>query len=129
MLIETSRVGLRSTERSSDHRTGTRTFERIESLYESESVRGSVPRLVRDVTVGDELGPIAKGPMAVTDIICWHAATGFGEFGVGALKLGYKNRIRVPALLSAERVRVLGCGDAGSLGPGMGRTLGTTGAV
>jgi len=34
--------------------------------------------------------------MTVTDIVCWHAGNGFGEFGVGALKLGYKNRKRVP---------------------------------
>jgi len=71
-------------------------LERIESLYQSEQLRGSKALPVRDVRVGDELGPIVKGPMAVTDIICWHAGTGFGEFGVGALKLAYKNRMRVP---------------------------------
>jgi acyl dehydratase len=70
--------------------------ERIDSLYEGEVVRGSTPRFARDVVVGEELGPIVKGPLSVTDIICWHSGTGFGEFGVGALKLGYKNRKRIP---------------------------------
>jgi acyl dehydratase len=69
---------------------------RFDALYAAETVRGAEPRLARDVRVGDQLGPIAKGPMSVTDIVCWHAGTGMGEFGVNALKLGYKNRQRVP---------------------------------
>ena len=71
-------------------------LERIDALYENETVRGATPRLARDVQVGEELGPIAKGPMSVTDIVSWHSGTGMGEFGVNALKLGYKNRKRVP---------------------------------
>ncbi len=67
-----------------------------DSLYAGEEVRGARPRLLADVKVGDELGPIAKGPMSVTDIVAWHSGTGMGEFGVNALRLGWKNRQRVP---------------------------------
>jgi acyl dehydratase len=68
----------------------------IDALYAGEEIRGSVARHVRDVRVGDALGPIVKGPLAVTDIICWHIGIGMGEYGVSALKLGYQNRQRVP---------------------------------
>jgi acyl dehydratase len=68
----------------------------IDELYAGEKIRGSVARHVRDVRVGDALGPIVKGPLAVTDIICWHIGIGMGEYGVSALKLGYQNRQRVP---------------------------------
>ena len=102
--------------------------ERIDSLYEGEVVRGSTPRFARDVVVGEELGPIVKGPLSVTDIICWHSGTGFGEFGVGALKLGYKNR-KGSRVLPADRVRQLGCGDASTLGSGLGRAPGSAGAL
>ncbi len=71
-------------------------IERIDALYEAESVQGSAPRLARDVEVGDALGPIAKGPISVTDVICWHAGMGMGDYGVSALKIGYENRRRVP---------------------------------
>jgi acyl dehydratase len=70
---------------------------RIDACYESEALRGAKPRPAMDVAAGDELGPIAKGPMAVTDVIAWHVGTGMGDFGVAALKLGYQNRRRVPA--------------------------------
>lgn len=72
-------------------------IERIDAMYESATVQGAKPRLAGDVKAGDSLGPIVKGPMSVTDIVCWHAGTGMGEFGVAALGLGYKNRRRVPA--------------------------------
>jgi acyl dehydratase len=70
---------------------------RIDACYEAETIQGATPRSVHDVAVGDELGPIAKGPLAVTDIVAWHVGTGMGDFGVAALKLGYKNRRRVPS--------------------------------
>jgi acyl dehydratase len=71
-------------------------IERIDALYAAETVRGAKPRLARDVESGDALGPIAKGPMSVTDVVCWHTGLGMGEYGVSALKLGYENRQRVP---------------------------------
>lgn len=71
-------------------------LERIDALYEAEEVRGATPRLLGDVRVGDELGPIVKGPMSVTDVISWHTGVGWGTYGGGAAKVGYKNRRRIP---------------------------------
>jgi acyl dehydratase len=70
-------------------------IERIDAMYAAETVRGASGLFVGEVKVGDSLGPIAKGPMAVTDIVCWQTGAGMGDFGVGALKLSYKNRQRV----------------------------------
>jgi hypothetical protein len=67
-----------------------------EEMYAAETRRGTTPRLARDVQVGEELGPIAKGPMVVSDIMAWHTGIGTGDFGVQALRLGYENRRRVP---------------------------------
>lgn len=71
-------------------------IEHYDALYAAEEVRGAAPRHVQDVCIGDQLRPIAKGPISVTDIVCWHSGTGMGDFGVNALKLGWKNRQRVP---------------------------------
>jgi acyl dehydratase len=71
-------------------------IEAIEELYAAETTRGSEPRYHEDVHLGDTLGPIAKGPMTVTDIISYHIGWGWGMFGVGALKLAHKNRRRIP---------------------------------
>ncbi|ADP80796.1 FAS1-like dehydratase domain-containing protein [Pseudofrankia inefficax] len=71
-------------------------IERIDACYEAETVRGSTPRLIDEVQVGDELGPIVKGPLTVTDVIGWHVGTGMGDYGVGPLRIGYRNRRRVP---------------------------------
>jgi acyl dehydratase len=71
-------------------------MERIDALYAAEEIRGAVPRHLGDVQVGDDLGTIAKGPLSMTDIVSWHTGVGWGFFGVGALKLAYKNRQRVP---------------------------------
>jgi acyl dehydratase len=69
---------------------------KIDECYESEVVRGPAPRLVSTVRSGDELGPIAKGPLCVTDIICYHVAIGFGGYGGGSSKLAFKARRRIP---------------------------------
>jgi acyl dehydratase len=80
-------------------------LERIEELYESEAVRGASPLSIQDVKVGDTLGPIAKGPIGVTEIICWHIGVGMGDYGVAALKLGYQNRKRVPKFYQRNELR------------------------
>ena len=71
-------------------------LERLDGCYASEAVRGSEPRRVTDVQVGEELGPIAKGPLSVTEIVAWHTGVGWGVFGGGASKVAYKNRARIP---------------------------------
>lgn len=69
---------------------------RYEALYEAESVRGDVPRTMADVAVGDLLGPIAKGPLSVTDLVSWHVGVGWGMYGGGTSRIAFKNRRRVP---------------------------------
>jgi acyl dehydratase len=69
---------------------------RLDALYEDEDVRGSVLRVVGEVNVGDQLGPIAKGPLSVTDMVAWHVGVGWGMYGGGASKVAYRNRRRIP---------------------------------
>jgi acyl dehydratase len=69
---------------------------RIDASYESEYVRGREPRLVNDVAVGDELGPIVKGPLCVADVMSYHIGIGWGSFGGGSAKIAYKARRRIP---------------------------------
>ena len=65
--------------------------------------RGAEPRWWEDVDEGDEIGPLVKGPLRVTDMVCWHVGMGMGLYGVKALRLGYEQRQRVPALLPSRR--------------------------
>lgn len=69
-------------------------LDRYDALYAAEERRGAEPR--RDARVGDELGPIAKGPLSVTDMVNWHVGVGWGMYGGGTSALAYRNRQRVP---------------------------------
>lgn len=71
-------------------------LEQLDACYASEHVRGPVPLPVTDVRVGEDLGPIAKGPLSVTEMVAWHTGVGWGQFGGGASKVAYKNRARIP---------------------------------
>jgi hypothetical protein len=68
----------------------------IDAQYEREEPRGAEPRLWEDVAEGDQVGPLVKGPLTVTDMICWHVGMGMGLYGVSALRLGAANRRRIP---------------------------------
>jgi acyl dehydratase len=69
---------------------------RYDAIYDGEQVRGAEARTAPDVAVGEELGPIAKGPLSVTDIVAWHAGVGWGMYGGGSSKIAFRNRQRVP---------------------------------
>ena len=71
-------------------------IERIDEQYASEGARGAEPRWFEDVVEGDTIGPMVKGPLTVTDIVCWHVGMGMGLYGVQPLRLGASNRRRVP---------------------------------
>jgi hypothetical protein len=47
-----------------------------------------------------------KGPLTVTDMICWHVGMGMGLYGVKPLRLGWRNRQRVPRFFHKDDLRV-----------------------
>jgi acyl dehydratase len=69
---------------------------RLDALFEAEERRGGTVRRIAAVRVGEELGPMAKGPLGVSDMVNWHIGVGWGMFGGGTSSLAHKNRKRVP---------------------------------
>lgn len=47
----------------------------VEQAQLAERPRGPVPRYAEDVQVGDELEPVAKGPLNLTDMIAWYVGS------------------------------------------------------
>src|SRR5262249_58071341 len=78
----------------------------IDAQYETEGARGATPRWWEDVRVGDAVGPMVKGPLTVTDMVCWHAGMGMGLYGVKPLRLGYQNRVRIPRFFHRDELNV-----------------------
>ncbi len=78
----------------------------IDAQYASEEPRGAEPRYWDNVQEGDELEPRVKGPLTVTDMICWHVGVGMGSYGVAPLRLGYKNRQRIPRFYHPNELAV-----------------------
>jgi acyl dehydratase len=71
-------------------------YARIDEIYANERVQGAEKRYWEDVQVGDEMCPMVKGPLTVTEIIAFHAGGyGFVPYGLRASRLGYKNRKRI----------------------------------
>jgi acyl dehydratase len=81
---------------------------RIDAAYASEPDRrrGRQPRWFEDVHEGDEVGPLVKGPLRVTDMVCWHVGVGMGLYGVKALRLGYQQRQRVPKFFRPDDLNI-----------------------
>lgn len=74
------------------------TMAEIEAIYAAEQVQGATPRYFDDVAAGDSLGKMAKGPLTVTDVICFHAGGyGFVPYAPTVGRLAHKNRKRIPA--------------------------------
>ena len=85
------------------------TDEQIDDIteqYLSEKPRGAEPRWWEDVVEGDEIGPMVKGPLTVTDMICWHAGMGMGLYGVAPLRIAAKNRQRIPRFFHRDDLNV-----------------------
>ena len=85
--------GLRYEPRAA-HRYSAAELDAIAADIAAEEVRGPVPRVWRDVAVGDELRPVVKGPLTVTDMICWYGGAGHTY---KAHAMAEKHRRRHPA--------------------------------
>jgi len=51
-------------------------IEEMEVVWRAEIRRGEEPRYVEDVSVGEELPEILRGPLTIGDMIAWNAAIG-----------------------------------------------------
>ena len=51
-------------------------LKNIQETVLGEVVRGAEPRLWDDTSPGEKMGPIVKGPLTLTDMICWYAGNG-----------------------------------------------------
>ncbi len=78
----------------------------IEEQYGREGPRGPETRWWEDVDEGDPVGPLVKGPLTVTDIVCWHSGMGMGLYGVRPLRLAYENRRRIPRFFHRDPLNV-----------------------
>ncbi|HEY4459821.1 MAG TPA: acyl dehydratase, partial [Pseudonocardiaceae bacterium] len=68
----------------------------LDAEYAAERARGADPRWWEDVAVGDAVNRLVKGPLTVTDMVCWHVGMGMGSYDVAPLRLAYRNRQRIP---------------------------------
>jgi acyl dehydratase len=81
-------------------------IDAIEAQYAAERPRGAEPRWWEDVEEGEGAGPLVKGPLTVTDIVCWHVGMGMGLYGVKPLRLASNNRVRVPRFFHRDELNV-----------------------
>lgn len=78
----------------------------IDEVYAAEVRRGAEKRYWEDVQVGDELTPLAKGPLTMVDIIAMHMGLGLSSSGIGPLRYNWKQRTRMPAFFAPDQYGV-----------------------
>jgi acyl dehydratase len=109
LMIRTEREKAQARGKYNDVKIEPYTLEQIAHIdadYERERRRGAEPRWFEDVNEGDEIGPLVKGPLTVTDMVCWHAGVGMGLYGVAALRLGFQNRRRIPRFYELDELGI-----------------------
>jgi acyl dehydratase len=107
--LSAERSGTKKAGRYADIKRQTYTEEdiaAIDAVYAAEQCRGSDPRFWEDVAIGDELTPVAKGPLNMVDIISMHMGMGLSSSGIGPLGLGYKQRKKMPAFYVPDQYGV-----------------------
>jgi acyl dehydratase len=77
-------------------------IDAIDAEYAEYTRRGGEPRFWEDVAEGDAVGPMVKGPLLVTDMVCWHVGMGMGLYDVKPLALGAANRRRIPRFFKRD---------------------------
>ncbi len=58
------------------HRYTDEELQEIAHAIETEELRGARPRFWEDVEVGAMVQPMLKGPLTITDMICWYSGGG-----------------------------------------------------
>jgi acyl dehydratase len=109
LMIRTERTKARERKKYDAVEIAAYTDEQIAAIdeqYSREQPRGAEPRWWEDVREGDTVGPMVKGPLTVTDIVCWHVGMGMGLYGVRPLRLGAQNRARIPRFFHRDELNI-----------------------
>ncbi len=109
LMIRTERTKARERKKYDEVAIAPYTDEQIAEIdeqYAGESPRGAEPRWWEDVEEGDPIGPMVKGPLLVTDMVCWHVGMGMGLYGVKPLRLGAANRRRIPRFFRPDELNI-----------------------
>jgi hypothetical protein len=101
-------------------------LERLYGLYAAEQIRGAVPRYWDDVTVGEALPTMAKGPMTVTGFIAF--AQGWGGLYIRANKLAWRQVQQHPGLGIRNRFGIPDCPERVHWEPEFALMVGAPGA-
>ncbi|MCB1747856.1 MAG: MaoC family dehydratase N-terminal domain-containing protein [Gammaproteobacteria bacterium] len=96
------------------------------ALYAKEAVRGATPRRFAEVTVGEKLPRMAKGPMTVTGFIAY--AQGWGGLYIRANKLAWQLQTRHPAAGIKNRFGIPDCPERVHWEEEFARKVGAPGA-
>lgn len=104
--ISADRQGTKKANKYGDfkrHTYSAEELEAIEAAYDTEVPRGDDPRWWEEVTVGDSLGTVVKGPWVVGDLIAMHMGMGWEGYGyVYPLRYSYMNRKKIPAFYTKD---------------------------
>jgi acyl dehydratase len=99
---------------------------RVYDLYAAEEIRGATPRYWQDVSVGDRLPTMAKGPMTVTGFIAF--AQGWGGLYIRANKLAWRQAHNHPGLGIKNRFGIPDCPERVHWEPEFALMVGAPGA-
>jgi acyl dehydratase len=99
---------------------------RVYDLYAAEEIRGAMPRYWQDVSVGDKLPTMAKGPMTVTGFIAF--AQGWGGLYIRANKLAWRQAHNHPGLGIKNRFGIPDCPERVHWEPEFALMVGAPGA-
>ncbi|MGI9422944.1 MAG: FAS1-like dehydratase domain-containing protein [Hyphomicrobiaceae bacterium] len=108
------------------HRYSDDELQEFFELYANEAIRGGEPRYWDDVHVGDELPPMAKGPMTVTGFIAY--AQGWGGLYIRANKLNWRQITAHPGLGIKNRFGIPDCPERVHWEDEFAELVGTPGA-
>ncbi len=78
----------------------------IDTAYEAEVIRGGEPQYWEDVTVGETLPTIVRGPLRVSDLIAFHIGWGMQLTPPGGFRMSYKVRKKAPGLYTPNPLNI-----------------------
>ncbi len=78
----------------------------LDAVYAAEERRGPDTRWWEDVSVGDALVPVMKGPLTLVDLISMHMGMGWGGYGIGPLRYAWAQRTKMPGFYSTDEFGV-----------------------